>query len=118
MLKRENGRGTPVSCGRIVVAVFGTLFLIAFLSVPCTKSTSSLRTDPYTQIVYRTTHPQNVRVFLPTYLSLKARPQKAPIVRIRSTEWTMTMAIIAVLGVFDYLAFCRVLRRKRLPRED
>jgi hypothetical protein len=102
-----------VSCDRFVLALFGSLFLLALLFVPCTVTSSSDRSDPGSHIVIRTTHPQSVHIFLATYLSMRTHPQQGRAVRARSSQWVATMVIVAVLGVFDYVVFCRFLRRKR-----
>ena len=50
-------------------------------------------------------------MFLPSYLAARADSgDAAGDVRVRSAQWIGTMAIIAVLGVFDYVVFCRLLR--------
>jgi len=54
-------------------------------------------------------------MFLPRYLAAKGRPGDAGDVRVRSTQWVGTMAIVLVLGVFDYVVICRLLRRRRRP---
>lgn len=100
-----------------MLALFGYLFLMALLFVPCTTTTSSLRTDPYSQVVIRTTHPRNSYVFLPHYLSMKSHPREGRAVRARSFQWAAFMIIVAVLGLFDYAIFCRLLRRTRRPAE-
>jgi hypothetical protein len=51
---------------------------------------------------------------LPRYLSARARQGEGRGVDLRSEQWIGTMAIIVVLGVFDYLFFCRLRRRPRL----
>ena len=57
-------------------------------------------------------------MFLPSYLSAKARTAETGDIRLRSAQWVGTLAIVAVLGVFDYFVFCRLLRRKRrIPEE-
>ena len=101
----------PGPCARIVLAIFGGLFLIALLSVPVTTTTSALRQDPGSRLVFRTTYPKNSRMFLPAYLA--ARSHKPGGVRVRSAEWTGTMAVVVILGIFDYFALCRLLRRPR-----
>ncbi len=111
-------RGAPQPCTKVVAAVFGTLFLIALLSVPVTTRTSQDRRDPASSIVIRTTYPRNTTMFLPSYLSAKAHTAETGDVRLRPAQWVGTLAIIAVLGVFDYFVFCRLLRRKRrIPEE-
>jgi hypothetical protein len=108
-------RPRPGRCAKFVIALFGSLFLLAFLFVPCTTTTSSLRTDPTSKVVIRTTHPQNSHIFLPQYLSLRAHPKEGQAVRARSFQWSAFMIIVAVLGLFDYAVFCRLLRRTRRP---
>ncbi|NTU51763.1 MAG: hypothetical protein HGA94_04915 [Candidatus Aminicenantes bacterium] len=105
-------------CARIVAAVFGTMFLVALLAVPVTTSTSRVRRDPSSNIVTRTTYPRKATMFLPQVLSMRARPRPERTVELRAVQWTATMGIIAVLGLFDYFVFCRVLRRARRPEED
>ena len=102
-------------CGRIVLAVFGGLFLIALLSVPVTTSTSEFRQDPGSRLIFRTTYPKNSTMFLPSFLAGRAHPGKAGEVRVRSAQWVGTMAIVAILGVFDHFVFCRLWRRRRRP---
>jgi len=104
-------------CARIVVALFGTLFLIALLAVPVTTTTSRLRQDPGSNIVTRTTYPRKSTMFLPQYLSARAHSREGRVVSVHSTPWVATMAIVAVLGLFDYLVFCRLLRRTRQAEE-
>jgi hypothetical protein len=55
-------------------------------------------------------------MFLPRYLAVKGRPGDAGDVRVRSTQWVGTMAIVLVLGVFDYVVICRLLWRRRRPK--
>jgi hypothetical protein len=112
---RKHGRGP---CARIVAAVFGTMLLVAFLAVPVTTTTSRTRQDQGSNIVTRTTYPRKATVFLPQYLTARARPRQGGTVELRATQWTATMGIIVVLGLFDYFVFCRVLRRARRPEED
>ncbi len=109
---------SPGPCARLFLIVFGSLLLISVLSVPVTTRTSELRQDPDSDVVVKTTYPRNATMFLPHYLSVRSRPAKDGNVRIRSAQWIGTMAIIAVLGVFDYFVFCRLLRRKRRPVEE
>ena len=108
-------RPRPGRCAKFVIALFGGLFLLALLFVPCTTMTSSLRTDPTSKVVIRTTHPQNSQIFLPQYLSLRAHPKEGRTVRARSFQWSAFMIIVTVLGLFDYAVFCRLLRRTRRP---
>lgn len=114
-MKLEKLRPRLGRCAKTVAALFGYLFLMAFLFVPCTTTTSSLRTDPYSQVVIRTTHPRNSYVFLPHYLSMKSHPREGRAVRARSSQWAAFMMIVTVLGLFDYAIFCRLLRRTRRP---
>ena len=107
----------PRPCAKFVLGLFGYLFLMALLFVPCTTTTSSLRTDPYSQVVMRTTHPRNSYIFLPQYLSMRSHPREGRTVRARSFQWAPFMIIVAVLGLFDYVIFCRLLRRTRRPAE-
>jgi len=110
-------RPRPGRCARFVLALFGSLFLLAFLFVPCTTTTSSLRADPHSQVVIRTTHPRNSYLFLPQYLSMRSHPKEGRTVRTRSFQWSAFMILVAVLGLFDYAVFCRLLRRTRRPAE-
>jgi hypothetical protein len=110
-------RPRPARCTKLVVALFGSLFLTAFLFVPCTTTTSSLRTDPYSKVVIRTTHPQDSTIFLPQYLSMRSHPPEGRTVRARPFQWSASMIIVVVLGIFDYAVFCRLLRRTRRPAE-
>ena len=48
---------------------------------------------------------------------MKAHPPEGKTVRARSSEWAAFMIIVAVLGLFDYAIFCRLLRRARRPAE-
>ncbi len=107
-----------MSCPKIVAGLFGFLFLLALLAVPVTTTTSSDRVEKGTQIVVRTTYPRRATMFLPRYLSMKSNPGQGRAIRVRSTEWTATMAIVLVLGIFDYAAFCRLMRRRRPRSED
>jgi hypothetical protein len=114
----DQKRPARVPCAKVVAAVFGALFLIALLAVPVTTTTSRLRQDQGSNIVTRTTYPRKATVFLPQYLSMRAHPRQGRTVELRATQWTATMGIIAILGIFDYFVFCRVLRRVRRPEED
>jgi len=111
--EREKAPGRP--CARIVLGLFGGLFLIALLSVPVTTRTSRLRQDPASLVVFKTTYPRNERLFLPTYLSRRADPVKGREVRLRTAQWWGTMGIIAVLGLVDFVVICRLLRRPGRP---
>jgi hypothetical protein len=105
-------------CTKFFGAVFGSLFLISILSVPVTTRTSELRQDPGSNIVFKMTYPRDSTMFLPRYLSFRARSAGSREVHVRSAQWIGTMVIIAVLGVFDYFVFCRLLRRKRRASSD
>jgi hypothetical protein len=105
-------------CAKVVLAVFGTLFLIALLSVPVTTRTSQLRQDPNSNIVFKTTYPRDSTMFLPQYLSVRARSHDEGNVHVKSAQWIGTMAIVAVLGIFDSFVLCRLLRRKLLISEE
>jgi len=109
---------SPGPCAKLVGAVFGSLFLISLLSVPVTTRTSELRQDPDSKIVFKTTYPRNTTMFLPRFLSVRGRSADNGGAHVRSAQWIGTMAIVAVLGVFDYFIFCRLLRRKRRPVEE
>jgi hypothetical protein len=85
--------------------------MIALLSVPVTTRTSQDRQDPQSNIFVRTTYPRNTTMFLPGYLSAKARTADSGNIRLRAAKWIGTMAIALILGIFDYLVFCRMLRR-------
>jgi hypothetical protein len=117
-LNLKIGRPRPGPCAKFVIALFGSLFLLALLFVPCTTTTSALRTDPISKVVIRTTHPRNSYVFLPQYLSMISRPGEGSTVHVRSFQWSAFMIIIVILGLFDYTVFCRLLRRTRRPAES
>ena len=108
----------PGPCAKIVWTVFGSLFLIALLSVPVTTKISRLRQDPDSNIVYKTTYPRNSRMFLPHYLSARAHAAGHGGLRVRTAQWIGTMTIIAVLGIFDDVVFCRLWRRRRRRNVD
>jgi len=97
------------TCTKTVGAVFGTAFLIALLSVPVTTTTFRTRQDEGSNLVVRTTYPREASMFLPQYLSMRARPPAGTTVRLRPTPWVATMAIVVVLGLVDYVFFCRLL---------
>ncbi len=99
----------PGPCAKAVLAVFGSFFLIALLSVPVTTTTSRTRQDEGSNLVVRTTYPRETAMFLPQYLSMRARPPAGTTVRLRPTPWVATMAIVVVLGLVDYVFFCRLL---------
>lgn len=101
---------------KAMLAVFGGLFLIALLSVPVTTRTSTFRRDPGSNVIIKTTYPRQERMFLPRYLSVRAKGPGAEAVRLRSAQWLTTLAVILVLGIFDYVLVDRVLlRRRRVP---
>jgi hypothetical protein len=98
-------------CAKAVVGIFGCLFLMALIFVPCTTTTTTLRLDPYSRVYLRTTIPKNSYVLLPQYIFQKARAQDREKIHARSFEWAAFMVLIAVLGAFDYLVVCRFFRR-------
>ena len=100
-------------CAKAVLALFGSLFLIALLAVPVTTRTAQLRQDPSSSVVFKTTYPRNAKMFLPSYLAVKEHSKDGTAVKVRSAQWIGTMAIIALLGVFDYVVFCRLWKRRR-----
>jgi hypothetical protein len=106
-------KAPPGPCAKAVLAVFGSLFLIALLAVPVTTRSSQLRQDPDSSVVFKTTYPRNATMFLPQYLFKKTAAGSGPAVRLRAAQWVGTMAVVAVLGLFDYVVFCRLLRRRR-----
>jgi hypothetical protein len=105
-------------CARAILTIFGSLFLIALLAVPVTTRTARLRQDPSSSVVFKTTYPRKATMFLPSYLSARTRAKDGAAVRVRSAQWIGTMAIIALLGVFDYVVFCRLWKRKRPVLEE
>lgn len=112
------GRSPSGPCAKAVLTFFGSLFLIALLAVPVTTRTSQVRQDKSSNLVFRTTYPRKTTMFLPSYLAARSHSKDAAAVRVRSAQWIGTMAIIAVLGVFDYVVFCRLWkRRRRVPDE-
>ncbi|MCU0244813.1 MAG: hypothetical protein MUE80_08880 [Acidobacteria bacterium] len=112
---RRTGRGP---CARIVAAVFGSVFLVVLLSVPVTTTTSRVRQEEGSHIVVRTTYPVNASMSLFRVLSLRSRPKAGTAVRVRSTQWIATMAVVLALGLFDYAVLCRLLRLGRQRRSD
>ncbi len=103
----------PRPWAKAMLAVFGGLFLIALLSVPVTTRTSTFRRDPGSNVIIKTTYPRKERMFLPRYLSVRAKGPGAEAVRLRSAQWLTTLAVIAFLGIFDYIFVGRVLLRSR-----
>ena len=112
--------GSPAAakspCARIVLAVFGLLFLIALLSVPVTTSEVGFRQDKGSLLIFRSTYPKNSTMFLPAYLAAKAHAKGGEI-RLRSAQWFGTMAIVLILGVFDNLVLCRIWQRSRRRKD-
>jgi hypothetical protein len=106
----------PGPYARLVLAIFGSLFLMALLSVPVTVRTSELRRDQGSNVIFKTTYPQKARMFLPRYLSAKAHSKGSDAPRLRSDQWFATLAIIAALGAFDYVLICLVLIPRRRSR--
>jgi hypothetical protein len=111
------GRPARGPCARIVAAVFGFLFLIALLAVPVTTTTSRFSQEKGSNIITRTSYPRKATMFLPAYLSARARPRQGRTVELLLTQWIATMAIVAGLGVFDYFVFCRLIRRRPRPED-
>ena len=109
------GRASPGPCAKVVLWVFGSLFLIALLSVPVTTKASQVRQAPDSNLIVRTTFPRNSTMFLPQYLAAKGRAGDNGAIQVRSTQWVGTMAIVLVLGIFDYVVICRLLWRRRRP---
>jgi hypothetical protein len=99
-------------CPKAVLAVFGGLFLIALLAVPVVTMITAERRDPGSRIVFRLTFPRKSTMFLPSYLSRKDDPGESGAVRLRAAQWTGRMALVAVLGIFDYFVVCRLLLRR------
>ncbi|MBN2264614.1 MAG: hypothetical protein JW775_02250 [Candidatus Aminicenantes bacterium] len=113
-LKIRRPRAGP--CAKIVLAVFGSLFLITLLSVPVTTTSFETRQDQGSNLIFRTSYPRKGRMFLPAYLAARARAgEEGRPVRLRAAQWIVPMAIVFVLGVVDYFFVCRLLWR---PRQD
>jgi hypothetical protein len=108
----------PGPCAKAVMAVFGSFFLLALLSVPVTTTTSRTRQDEGSNLVVRTTYPRETSMFLPQYLSMKAHPPAGTTVRLRPTPWVATMVIVVFLGLVDYVFFCRLLCWGRRREQD
>jgi hypothetical protein len=108
-------RPTPPAgpCARTIAAAFGVMALIAFLAVPVVKTELRLREDPVTKMVTRTTFPRQTTMFLPRVLASNERHGPQRTVRVRTTQWLVTLAIVGFLGLLDYGLFCRLLRRRR-----
>ncbi|MGA2531602.1 MAG: hypothetical protein ABSG19_01055 [Candidatus Aminicenantales bacterium] len=98
-------------CTKAVVGLFGCLFLMALIFVPCTTTTTTLRLDPYSRVYLRTTIPKNSYVLLPQYILRRSSTQDRENIHARSFQWAAFMVLIAVLGTFDYLVICRYFRR-------
>ena len=111
-------RGSPRPCAKIVAGFFGAVFLITLLSVPVTVRTTQVRQEKNSNLVFRTTYPRNANMFLPRYLGAKTDPARSQEVKLRSAQWIGAMAIVAVLGLFDYVVFCRLLRKRRPGSSD
>jgi hypothetical protein len=105
-------------CAKAVLALFGSLFLIALLAVPVTTRTARIRQDPSSSLVFKTTYPRKATMFLPSYLAARSHAEDGTAVRVRSAQWIGTMAIIALLGIFDYAVFCRLWKRRRPVPEE
>ena len=112
------GRSPSGPCAKAVLALFGSLFLIALLAVPVTTRTARIRQDPSSSLVFKTTYPRKATMFLPSYLSARTDAKDGAAVRVRSAQWIGTMAVIALLGVFDYAVFCRLWKRRRPVPEE
>jgi hypothetical protein len=117
MRTRDLSKYVPGPCAKAVLAVFGSFFLVALLSVPVTTTTSRTRQDKGSNLVVRTTYPREATMFLPSYLSMRAHSPAGTTVRLRPTPWVATMAIVVVLGLVDYIFFCRLLRLGRRKAE-
>lgn len=105
-------------CAKVIRTVFGGLFLIALFSVPVTTSMTGLRQDPGSRLVFRTTYPRNTTVFLPSYILKKAGAGESGKVTLRSAQWLGTMALVTFLGLFDYVMFCCLGKRRRPKPEE
>ncbi len=117
MSRPDEGPRGPGPCAKAVAAVFGSLFLIVLLSVPVTTTTSRTRQDQGSNLVVRTSYPRKGTMFLPTYLAARSGAVEGKVVRARTTEWVVPLAIVFALGVFDYFIFCRLLRKPRRPED-
>lgn len=116
---REDERRRPwCPCAKLVLAVFGSLFLITLLSVPVTTTSSRTRQDQGSLLVVRTTYPRKGRMFLPAYLTMGREARLARGVSVRTTQWVVPLAIMFVLGVVDYFIICRLLWRPRREGPD
>jgi hypothetical protein len=111
-------RGSSGPCAKAVLALFGSLFLIALLAVPVTTRTAQLRQDPSSSLVFKTTFPRKATMFLPSYLAAKDHSKDGAAVKVRSAQWIGTMAVIAFLGIFDYVVLCRLWKRRRPVPEE
>jgi hypothetical protein len=109
----ERGSGPGRPCAKLILAVFGSLFLITLLSVPVTTTSSKTRQEPGSLLVIRTTYPRKGRMFLPAYLAAKARAGERGRPVLRAAQWIVPMAVMLILGVVDYFIVCRLLWRPR-----
>jgi hypothetical protein len=111
-LKFIGGKYSRAGCTKAVAGVFGGLFVMAVLIVPCSRTISNEKPDPSGRLVYKTTISKSTYLFLPQYLSARARTEGgSEIVRLKSRQWLAVMTIVAFLGILDYLLFCRILGR-------
>jgi hypothetical protein len=99
-------------CVRITAGIFGFLFLLAVLFVPCTKTVTTVRPDPSGYYETKTTVHRSATLFLPEYLAQRSRPGPE-IIRTKSLQWTAAMAVVVILGVFDTALVCLLFRKKR-----
>lgn len=114
-MSAESPKISPRPWAKAFLAFFGGLFLIALLSVPVTTRTSTFRRDPGSNVIIKTTYPRKERMFLPRYLG-RGRGPGADAVRLRSAQWLTTLAVIALLGILDFVLVGRVLSRpRRIP---
>jgi hypothetical protein len=101
-------------CVRITSGIFGFLFLLAVLFVPCTKTVTTVRPDPSGYFETKTTVHTSAYLFLPEYLARRSRSGQGPeAIRTKSLQWTAAMAVVVILGVFDTALVCLLFRKKR-----
>jgi hypothetical protein len=106
-------------CVRITSGIFGFLFLLAVLFVPCTKTVTTVRPDPSGYFETKTTIRRSATLFLPEYLSRRSRSGRGPeTIRMKSLQWTSVMAAVVTLGVLDTALVCLLFRRKKRTADN
>lgn len=106
------------SCTRKILLIFGILLIFALLFIPYRSTHIKYQVDPHSFASYKITSHKSGYMFVFKYLKHKPNKKSVPGTDqdsyfLNKTLFLIELIIIIVLGPFDYVLFCIVLRKRK-----